>query len=120
MITSNLLYIFIAGVCVFLLGINVAFVIELRRKLAGWFSLKLLGVSGLLAYTMLSVLVGNPSLWRACIAFGAVLVDLVAFVWMYSNVQALHRAGTVGLIPLARFDSDHGGFALQEHDPADN
>ncbi len=110
MITNNLLFLFIGGICVFLMGTNLAFVIELRNKLAGWFSTMLIGGSLLLAYTGLSVLVGNPSMWRACIAFAAVSIDMLAFFWMYTNVQNLHRSGRVGMIPLAKFADD----------PADN
>ncbi len=118
-VTNNLLFLFVGGMCVFLIGINVAFLIELHRQLVGWFVAKLFAVTFMLAYTGLSVLVGDPATWRVCIAFAAVAVDLLAFTWMYGNVQALHKSGVTGLIPLARLDADSGGFALEPHEPSD-
>lgn len=106
--TNSLLYLFIAGVAVFLVGINLAFIAELHGKLAGWFTAKLLGVTGLLAYVGLSVLLGDPTFWRALIAFVSVAVDLVAFVWMYGAVQSLRQSGVTGLIPLARIEREDG------------
>lgn len=108
LLTDNLLNLFVAGICVFLIGVNVAFVLELWGRLAGWFITKMLGITGLLTYVAFSVLFGNPTAWRVGIAFVAVAIDLLAFVWMYQAVDELQRSGVVGLIPLSRITGDRG------------
>ena len=87
-VTSNsLLFLTIASVALFLIGVNAAVVYRFWPE--PWLVSKLVAVSGLLSYVALSVLYGNPATWRALIGAVAILVDCAAIggIW-----HALHKA----------------------------
>jgi hypothetical protein len=99
---TDSLYLFGAGLAVFLVGANCAFLLNLGNRLTRWFTLKVGSVTLLMVYVALSLYVGSPDLWRACIGVAALLLDLVALGWMWYSIESLNRRGYQGLIPLGR------------------
>lgn len=99
-----LLHIVIAGIALFLIGTNVAFLIHLSARLVPWFTFKIVAVTGLLVYVALSVLLGDPTWWRGLIGLAAVVTDSVAIYRMWTNIIEAQLRGHVGLVPLLRPD----------------
>jgi hypothetical protein len=104
MVTSNPLFLFGAGLALFLVGVNTAFLVNLGSELTRWFTFKILSFDLLLIYVCLSLAMGAPATWRAVIAVIALTTDVFALGWMWSSVARLQREGVMGFIPLGRLN----------------
>lgn len=84
---SSALFLAIAMLATFLVGINMAMVYRFWPE--SWLISKMIAVSTLLVYVALSVLYGNPAIWRAFVGLFAIGVDFLAIggIW-----RALHKA----------------------------
>ena len=85
---------------VFLVGVNIAFLINLGSSLVRWFQFKIVAVTIMLSYIALSLTIGNPDAWRASIGVVAMLVDMAAVLWMWKSIVAMAASGETGLVPL--------------------
>lgn len=97
-----LLHIVVAGISLFLIGTNIAFLLHLSPRLMPWFTFKISAVTGLLVYVALSVLWGDPAWWRGVIGLAAVVIDTVAIYRMWTSIIEASKRGRVGLVPLLR------------------
>jgi hypothetical protein len=95
-----------AGCGIFLIGVNLAFLLNLGNRLVPWFTFKIAAVTLLLIYVSLSLVYGNPATWRAVIGFIAMILDMVAVGWMWYSVTSMRSRGVVGLVPIFKSDED--------------
>ena len=91
-----------AGMGIFLIGVNLAFLLNLGTELVRWFTVKIMAVTTLLVYVVLSMTYGNPAVWRAWIGLIAMVIDCAAVFWMWWSVTRATESGHVGLVPLLR------------------
>jgi len=105
-VTSNPLFIFGAGLALFLVGVNTAFLVNLGSELTRWFTFKILSFDLLLIYVCLSLALGAPAVWRGVIAIVALTTDVFSLGWMWSSVARLQREGVTGFIPLGKFNGN--------------
>lgn len=94
----------IAAAGIFLLGVNLAFLLNLGSRLVRWFTFKITAVTAMLLYIVLSVTYGDPTVGRATIGFAAMCLDMLAVAWMWYSVSTLRDTGVRGLVPLIRED----------------
>jgi hypothetical protein len=94
------LHIVIAGLALFLIGANGAFLLHLGSRLVPWFTIKIGAVTLLLAYVAASALWGDPQTLRLLLGFVAVAVDVYALYRMWASITDLSRRGVTGLVPL--------------------
>ena len=92
-----------AGLALFLVGANVAFLLHLGESLVSWFNFKIAAATLLLVYVSLSVLVGGPPPWRISIALFALIIDAIAVYRLWANVLLL-VGGHVEVIKLPSND----------------
>jgi hypothetical protein len=102
----SLLYVMGSGLALFLAGANVAFLFNLGRNLTGWFTLKIVAITGVLAYMALSLYVGQPGVWRASLGVVALMIDLFALGYMWYGIEKLRAEGITGMIPIAKLGDD--------------
>lgn len=102
----NLLHIATAGVALFLIGANIAFLAHLGSNLVPWFRFKVAAVTLLLIYVALSASFANPSLWRSGIAVAALLIDVWALWNMWRSITRLAEQGIIGLVPILMMQKD--------------
>lgn len=96
----------IAGAGLFLIGVNMAFLLNLGNKLVRWFTFKIAAVTTMLLYMVLSLTYGNPTGARATVGLAAMLIDLIAVGWMWYSVTTLREKGVIGLVPIFREDDE--------------
>jgi len=96
------MHVVIAGLAVFLVGANVAFLAHLGRRFVPWFTVKIVAVTLLLIYVATSVVWGTPDWWRLVIGLVAVIIDIYAIYRMWVSIADAAESGTVGLVPLFR------------------
>lgn len=77
----------------FLVGVNLALLMEFWDGLASWFTLKVLAVMGLLVYVVLSAFLGDPSSWRMGVGIVACLLDVWAFYGVWNNLREAKVSG---------------------------
>jgi hypothetical protein len=106
---NNHFYTFCALLAIFLVGINFGMIITLRNRvtLVRWFKLKIFAVTGLLLYIALSIAYGNPSMWRVMIGLVAMIIDLIAVLYMWHQIATSSTKN--GPIPIAQLHDDNGG-----------
>jgi len=80
-----------AGLAAFLIGVNLAFIVEYWDGLTQWFSFKLGATTMLLLYVGLSVALGSPAQWRVAIGLGACIVDTMAIARVWLTFQRAKR-----------------------------
>lgn len=95
-------HVVIAGLAVFLVGANVAFLAHLGSRFVPWFTIKIVAVTLLLVYVATSVVWGSPDWWRLVIGLVAVVVDIYAIYRMWASIADAAEAGLVGPVPLFR------------------
>lgn len=95
-----------AGMALFLFGANVAFLVNLGSRTVRWFKFKIAAITLLLGYVALSMFYGNPDAWRVSIGFSALLLDIVALVWMWRSIEKMSQSGVVGLVPLVALSDE--------------
>lgn len=100
MIFAPLFNVAIAGIAIFLVGSNAAFLINLGNKIVAWFKFKIIAVELLLTYIVISLLYGNPTIYRVVIAAAAIIIDCLALAYMWKSVSAISKKGIIGFIPL--------------------
>ena len=87
-------HIAVAGLGLFLIGANIAFLLHLGQGFFNWFQFKIVATTLLLVYVALSVLVGGPPASRTSIAAVALIIDCVAVWRMYANIADI-QAGRI-------------------------
>jgi hypothetical protein len=92
-VTPGVLNLAVAGASLFLIGVNLAILYRFWPE--PWLSAKVLAVSGLLTYVMLSVLLAHPSMWRVTIGLAAVMFDCGAVWGMWSALDTARRGDGV-------------------------
>ena len=95
-------HIIVAGIALFLIGANGAFLLHLGARLVPWFTFKIVAVTIMLAYVAASAIWGNPQSLRLGLGFIAVVIDVWALFRMWTNITDARLAGRVGLVPLLR------------------
>jgi len=84
-------HIAVAGLGVFMIGANIAFMIHLGQRIFSWFQFKMFATTLLLIYVTLSVIVGGPPASRTSIAAVALVIDCLAIWRMYANMAAIKQ-----------------------------
>ena len=97
-----MIHIIVAGMCLFLIGANVAFLAHLRAQLMSWFNLKIVAVTVLLVYVSTSVFFGHPETCMLLLGLLATVLDSIALYKMWGSIIALKNQGIIGLVPLIR------------------
>jgi len=90
-VTMKLIEYSVAASAFFLIGANVALLVEFGRFFSSWWTLKLSAVMVLLAYVTASMIYGNPDEFRVGIGVAAVLIDVFAFIRVYRAVRFADR-----------------------------
>jgi hypothetical protein len=112
-VTTSPLLVLGAGLALFLVGVNTAFLVNLGNNLTRWFTFKILAIDLMMIYVCLSLALGQPTTWRALIGVFALITDTFALVWMWSGITQLQRAGIVGMIPLGKIPGNQGPQGVQ-------
>jgi hypothetical protein len=77
--------------CIILILIGMNAAVLYRFWPERWLTIKMVAVSSLLLYILLSVWIGHPDPWRIWLGLGAVLADFWA---LFVLAKALHHART--------------------------
>lgn len=83
------LHISAAGLAVFLIGANLAFMIHLGESIRSWFQFKILAIMMLLIYVVTSLVLDSPGLGNSIFAFIALMIDAVAVYRLWANVMVI-------------------------------
>lgn len=109
----------IAGMALFLIGCNLAFLLHLGSRLVTWFNIKIAAITLLLAYVGSSAVWGNPDEWRVALGFVGLAIDVYAMYRMWSSITDLSNRGVIGLVPLIRPDEALRGPKEDKGDKGD-
>jgi len=96
---SSFLGSIVGVICLVLIGMNLAVLYRFWPE--RWLTIKMVAVTGLLAYVLLSVSLGNPAEWRIWLGFAAVVGDGYA-LWTLASAMHAARAGEGVLIAYRR------------------
>jgi hypothetical protein len=86
----NLLHLVAAGLAVFLIGVNVALLVQLEKYILSWFQFKIFGVTALLVYVCLSLVFGGVGLSRTVVGVIALVIDAAAVWRMWSSILTIN------------------------------
>lgn len=106
--TTNFGLLLGAATALFLVGINLAFLLQLGSRLVPWFRFKIAAVTLIFGYVCLSFTYGGPAGPRVFVGWAALVLDMVAVFWMWFSIETTRERGVIGLVPLIKAKGEKG------------